>query len=606
MTRDETVALYLECQAKAAAARAAAPESDASDAGEEAAKAHWNAWALAMLAERRALEADGRWAEVMNSYDALEPANPETAAWFEKARTDFRSCRFLTKEAAATAEPAVVPPDLCFCPPPMMDVEFQGNFTDFDGFVFPDTADFDCAQFPCAVRFAGTLFNHNASFRGCRFPDNATFSCKILGDADFDSAHFDGQAFFAHTEFSGYAGFSFAVFAHGAARAAAAVADFRCAEFKGAGHFEGTEFKGLAYFAGSNFTRAAIFRGAQFDGGVDFAEARFAARSYFNQVRFGDNASVLGRRDYYGNIVFGGGTVFRGVQFGGDSDFENTQFTCAADFLGAGFGESANFAGSVFSADAGFRGVRFGGQAAFGAASFKSSTVFSGARFMAAADFAGLKADRAFFLTSAEFAQVPCFSEADFACAPNLEGIALPMPGLWCKGDAQAAPLYRAIRYLAARRPDRACERMAIKGELRSRRLTADKLWHPRMWAGFFYDAVSDCGRSIARPLAVWLVLLALFPAVYLVGAGVAVRDWNSDCAAAGARKWELAASMSISAGTPLIGSPSTEAREFAACLGPGAAVPLPLSALQAAQTLASAVLILWLLLAVRNADRAK
>ena len=66
MTRDETVALFLECEAKRAEARTAAlaegkSEDEADELAHEAAKAHWNAWADAMLAERKALETDGRW-----------------------------------------------------------------------------------------------------------------------------------------------------------------------------------------------------------------------------------------------------------------------------------------------------------------------------------------------------------------------------------------------------------------------------------------------------------------------------------------------------------------------------------------------------------------
>ena len=67
MTRDETVALFLECEAKRAEARAAAlaegkDEGGANTAAHEAAKAHWNAWAEPLLAERKAMEAAGRWA----------------------------------------------------------------------------------------------------------------------------------------------------------------------------------------------------------------------------------------------------------------------------------------------------------------------------------------------------------------------------------------------------------------------------------------------------------------------------------------------------------------------------------------------------------------
>ena len=61
MTRDETVALFLECEAKRAEVRDAAlaegkSEEEARDIAHEAAKEHWNAWAEDMLAKRKALE----------------------------------------------------------------------------------------------------------------------------------------------------------------------------------------------------------------------------------------------------------------------------------------------------------------------------------------------------------------------------------------------------------------------------------------------------------------------------------------------------------------------------------------------------------------------
>ena len=50
MTRDETIALFLECEAKRAEALTAAlaegkEEREVDELAHEAAKAHWNAWA---------------------------------------------------------------------------------------------------------------------------------------------------------------------------------------------------------------------------------------------------------------------------------------------------------------------------------------------------------------------------------------------------------------------------------------------------------------------------------------------------------------------------------------------------------------------------------
>jgi hypothetical protein len=86
MTRDETVALFLECEAKRAEARATAlaegkDKDGANTAGHEAAKAHWNAWAEPLLAQRKAMEADGRWAAEKDALGSLEAKNDATRAW---------------------------------------------------------------------------------------------------------------------------------------------------------------------------------------------------------------------------------------------------------------------------------------------------------------------------------------------------------------------------------------------------------------------------------------------------------------------------------------------------------------------------------------------
>ncbi len=104
MTRDETVALFLECEAKRAEARAAAlavgkDTVGADNAAHEAAKTHWNAWAEPLLAECKAMKADERWAvkKGRRTLARLEPKNAETQAWMEKADADFSGCFFLLR-----------------------------------------------------------------------------------------------------------------------------------------------------------------------------------------------------------------------------------------------------------------------------------------------------------------------------------------------------------------------------------------------------------------------------------------------------------------------------------------------------------------------------
>ena len=112
MNRDETVALLLECEGKRGEARAAAlaggkSEDEARSIAHEAAKAHWNAWAQALLAERKALEDAGTW-KSRREYPWLpeKGENPETQAWLDEAFADFSRCLFLVKGDEGTKETA--------------------------------------------------------------------------------------------------------------------------------------------------------------------------------------------------------------------------------------------------------------------------------------------------------------------------------------------------------------------------------------------------------------------------------------------------------------------------------------------------------------------
>ena len=147
-------------------------------------------------------------------------------------------------------------------------------------------------------------------------------------------------------------------------------------------------------------------------------------------------------------------------------------------------------------------------------------------------------------------------------------------------------------------------EQMAFKGETRSKRGTEHKPWHTAFWFGIAYDAFSDFGRSIARPLAIWLASGLAFAAIYLWNAGVAVSGWGSACAGDGASKALKAITLSAANALPLIGSSRSEvAAEFytmpcaaaragveppppdlADAVERGAAVPVPAGAAQPVQ----------------------
>ena len=121
-------------------------------------------------------------------------------------------------------------------------------------------------------------------------------------------------------------------------------------------------------------------------------------------------------------------------------------------------------------------------------------------------------------MTGARFSKVPSFCQADFKQAPDLDGVDFPLPPAepLMSGDPDLIPKYRAFRRMAIQSADYDREQRAFKGEMRSRRWKIDKFWHPEGFFGWCYDWAADCGRSIVRPFAIWLLSVFVFAVLYL------------------------------------------------------------------------------------------
>jgi Pentapeptide repeats (9 copies) len=238
-------------------------------------------------------------------------------------------------------------------------------------------------------------------------------------------------------------------------------------------------------------------------------------------------------------------------------DFGGYVFPGRAGFESATFTGYTRFRRGIFKGSAYFRSATFTGAADFRAATFQDSTGFHEAEFQAEADFRGIKVDRAFNMTGAKFAKVPAFNQADFKQAPDLDDVDFPVPSRWPwrKGEKLLIPQYRAIRRMAIQGADYEREQMAFKGELRSRRWTLDKSRSPAVWLGIIYDGLANCGRSIGRPLGLWLISIIIFTGIYLWNSGIGPKGSVGQCAATRAVKWEKALTLSFS-NALVVGSP--------------------------------------------------
>ena len=533
MTRDETVALFLECEAARGAARAAAlgegkDKWEADENAHQAAQAHWNAWAEALLAERKAMQVHGRWAAEKNPWGDLEPKNAETRIWMKKAAADFSGARFeqapslrapaqgpgytprSDPEAASETLDAEAPRDDApvKSEPPAQPIKIEGDHANFWGLMFPGTADFGSAA-----------FSGNADFGSAAF----------FGYANFQSVAFSGNADFQSATFSGYASFDSAAFSGDA--------DFESAAFSGDADFDSATFSGPADFRSAGFSGYAEFQDATFSGTADFQSAAFSG---------------------YAN--------FQSAIFSGDADFRSATFSGPADFASAICGHRALFRWVTFGQGAFFNRVRFEAIASFSLAHFRQYAAFEASRFAADANFTAIRGDRGLGMSGARFEVVPDFIQAHFEEGPRLDNLEVgrKLPGLedikdekrkklgrrgrWHRCRLEKNPRYRRMFEAMSKDSDlrniparwRALKRLAIQGhdtererefharETRSQRFTEDwplplafwrgKAWVDffRFWFGAFYGLFSDFGRSPIRPAAFWLAAVVLGAMFYV------------------------------------------------------------------------------------------
>lgn len=363
---------------------------------------------------------------------------------------------------------------------------------DFDcrGWNFPGDARFEHAAFTTGVRFDAATLSGDAGFHGATFSGDASFLGAIFrGNARFDGTTFTGDARFEKTTFTGYARFDGVIFTRDTW--------FVDATFTGGARFGGSTFKGDAWFEIANFTGDARFGVATFEGNA-----------------------------WFGRAIFSG---------------------------------EARFVRATFKGDARFSGAAFTDSVGFGQATFEGFVTLRSATFGRAASFEAILANRAFTLEGARFAGVPNFIQAHFAEAPRLDNIHVhrrfsgssrwPEFKSWRKSwfwqDTDIPAHYRALKRLAIEGHDGDSEQVFFAGEMTSARFATDwplpltranwtwlprrvnaipfVFWRTNAWGGFYrfwfgllYQLLGDFGRSVLRPLMLWVVATAVATLFFL------------------------------------------------------------------------------------------
>ena len=294
-------------------------------------------------------------------------------------------------------------------------------------------------------------------------------------------------------------------------------------------------------FAHVSFGAGAKFEGAWFAGDAAFTRARFQSVAEFRRAHFGDNArfeaasinswALFEYATFWGDTWFAG-TIFESDARFGHAEFGRTTLFADAEFRGSAWLAEAEFEGhawferSKFSGDARFGHTKFGGDARFTQAEFDGYTAFDNAKFDRVANFSAVTGITIFDLANARFWFLPDFTQAHFTEAPRLDHIKiekwsfkrLKWQGVkdYFQGHPNRPARWRALKRLAIQGHDHVSEQFFFKGELKSRRWREDKPWHDRFWFGWFYQWLSDFGRSMVRPLLWWALGIVVFAVAYL------------------------------------------------------------------------------------------
>jgi uncharacterized protein YjbI with pentapeptide repeats len=436
----------------------------------------WNAWAKEMLAGRAELEAARKWAVGWE-----EGLNSETRNWLEKARADF-SAASLGRRQSSNGQPVIRP---------KANAASRTRKTRHLQLVASNgvmtaaavsrkqslqlSAENGIRQgFSEEIDFSDYIFPGDADFRGVRFEQIS----------QFNNVHFHGDVSFAEAQFSGRADFS------------------------------GASFEGDALFHGAVFSEAALFCGVRAKGETEFDRAQFHGDALFDRAQFF------------------GVCRFHKTHFMKYADFFAVLFSGAVVASHAQFSLHARFGRRQPWAPEGLGAAEFRGDADFSQSRFEDAADFTGVKFAAGANFKGVACEREFLLAKTAFAgEVPDFVSTSFKNPPHLQGMtldaSLPPGGFWrsifkAPHDPELCMRYRALRRMAGRAHDASAQERFRRSEMRCRRGGEDKLWRPPFLLGLAYDALSDFGASVTRPLLIWALSIIFFACAYL-GSGAVV-----------------------------------------------------------------------------------
>ncbi len=354
---------------------------------------------------------------------------------------------------------------------------------------------------------------------------------------------------------------------------------------------EGNDSYLLSEKNGVSFDKAVInsltsFVGARFGKGTSFNETEFQALVNFSDATFGNNTSFRNATfeysPYFIRCVFKGHVVFEGTSLGFDTSFDYSEFLGPAMFDGRDYNRPIEPKNSPVSIDfTSFRKCVFAKEVSFSNRNISESLDFSDALFFAPPKFKRTINTENINLWNVTFNFSDFFnSKSTIIDPPNYSDI-------------------RRLRKIASDIHEHDTERdlFIIEKQIESSLLwekwkqkkSLKEWWKAigaRSWLAA-YSISSDCGRSIFRPVASWVVLNLLC--------------WLGFASFFSFKYLDYVTTLVWGQSIPVVGALKTSYKKAYDTLFGDSVPELGLIALGTLQEILSGVLIFLLLLALRN-----
>ncbi len=326
--------------------------------------------------------------------------------------------------------------------------------------------DFESFIFPSEVVFKQTKFNIEVDFKECKFEGHAWFDrCQFLEKIEFARARFKGMISFNRSKFVDSVG------------------------------FEVVLFEGKAFFNELAFELGVSFNEAIFKKSVGFNKTRFCAFSNFSAATFHD-------RTY----------------------FINAEFIERVYFNKANFKEITKISDAVFRSGVDFSNVTFEDFILFRRSKFYTELIFTGVSSDKLIDFS----DAQFFKFVPDFTlladsfpiRLSRLAFQNLLNTNQIFGNGINDPRPWCLRwmGVSSAPdqviHLRGLKKKANEDHDHLDELNRFVDEMKARRFWYEMPFGKgatNFWIGYLYGCISDWGRSIIRPLFIWLLILLAF-----------------------------------------------------------------------------------------------